>query len=124
MVLARPGTLRPARVVDIRLQAPSILASTLQHGAGVTFLSATGQSEGVVRLLDCDARLPGESAWAQVVLDAPMALTRRDRAIVRTPNETAAGGLIVALDERRHRRNDAEVLARLDRMLEGTPEER
>src|SRR5262249_7145067 len=78
MVLALQGALREAGAVDVRLRAPDILASPLAHGAGVTFLSATGESEGRLRLLDTDALLPGEEAWAQVVLDAPMALTRGD----------------------------------------------
>jgi selenocysteine-specific elongation factor len=124
MVLALPGTLTPARVVDIRLAAPGILSHPLSHDAGVTLLAATAESEAKLRLLDADALRPGGSAWAQVVLETPVAVLPGDHCVLRTPNETAAGGVIVAVNARRHRRTDRAALARLDRLLEGSPEER
>jgi len=124
MVLAAPGALRPVFAVDVRLTAPSILAHPLAHDAGVTFLSATAESEAKLCLLDTDALNAGESAWAQVVLTDPVAVLRGDHCIIRTPNETAAGGIIVALNPRRHRRNHAETIAALERQLAGTPADR
>lgn len=124
MVLALPGTLAPARSVDVRLTAPAILSHPLSHDAGVTLLAATAESEAKLRLLDRDSIARGESAWAQVVLENPVAMLPGDHCILRTPNETAAGGVIVAVNARRHRRNDAAALGRLERMLAGSLEER
>ncbi len=124
MVLALPGTLKPVRVLDVRLTAPAILSHPLAHDAGVTLLSATAESEAKLRLLEGDELGVGQSMWAQVVLETPIAVLPRDHCIVRTPNETAAGGVIVAVNARRHRRNDPAVIERLERMLAGTPEER
>lgn len=124
MVLAAPGALTPVFAVDVRLTAPSILAHPLAHDAGVTFLSATAESEAKLRLLDCDTLNAGESAWAQVVLSDPVAVLRGDHCIIRTPNETAAGGVIVALNPRRHRRHHAETIDALERQLAGSPSER
>ncbi len=84
MVLARPGELVPVYVIDVRLRAPGILSHPLVHDSGVTLLSATSESEGKVRLLDCEELRPGGEAWAQVVLDAPEAVTARDHCVIRT----------------------------------------
>jgi selenocysteine-specific elongation factor len=123
MVLTQPGTLPPAWSVDIRLRATSILAHPLAHDAGVTFLSATSETEAKLRLLDCDSLRAGEECWAQAVLEQPIAVRRGDRCVLRTPNETAAGGAIVAVNSRRHRRRHMPTLAALERLLAGSPAE-
>ena len=124
MVLAARGSLAPVHAVDVRLQSTSLLHHPLAHNAGVTFLSATSESEAKLRLLDRDEIVPGESAWAQVVLDHEVAVLPRDHCIIRTPNETVAGGPIVTVNPRRRRRNHAPALEALERQLEGTPGDR
>jgi selenocysteine-specific elongation factor len=124
MVLARPGTLGAVRVVDVRLRATALLSHPLAHDAGVTFFSATAESEAKLRLLDRDELLPGDEAWAQVVLASPVAVGRGDHCILRTPNDTVAGGVIVALDPRRHRRKHPPTLEALARQLAGSPADR
>jgi selenocysteine-specific elongation factor len=124
MVLARPGNIAPVRAVDVRLTAPSILSHPLCHDAGVTFLSATAESEAKLRLLDHEEIGPGGEAWAQVVLESAVAVLPGDHCVVRTPNETAAGGVIVAVNPRRHRRNHRAVIDALERQLAGSPVER
>ncbi|MEO9255673.1 MAG: selenocysteine-specific translation elongation factor, partial [Tepidiformaceae bacterium] len=95
MVLAAPGALTAVHAVDVHLRATSILAHSLADGAGVTFLAATSESEARLRLLDKPELRRGEDAWAQIVLDTPVALLRGDHCVVRTSNETVAGGVIV-----------------------------
>ncbi len=124
MVLALPGALQPVHAVDVRLRATTLLAHPLAHDAGVTFLSATSESEAKLRLLDRDVLLPGEEAWAQVVLDESVAVARGDHCIIRTPNETVGGGMIVAINPRRHRRNHAPTLDALALQLAGSPADR
>ncbi len=124
MVLSLPGALVPVHAVDVRLRATTFLGHPLAHDAGVTFLSATSESEAKLRLLDRDALLPGEEAWAQVVLEESVAVARGDHCIIRTPNETVGGGMIVAINPRRHRRNHAPTLAALALQLAGSPADR
>jgi selenocysteine-specific elongation factor len=90
----------------------------------VTFLSGTAESEARVRLLDAESLGQGESAWAQVVLADEVAVLPGDRCILRTPNETVAGGPLVAVNPRRHRRFHEPTLAALAAQLTGTPEMR
>ena len=124
MVLAARGALRPVRALDARLRATDLLRHPLSHDAGVTVLSATSESEARVRFLDRDELGPGETAWAQLVLETPVAVLPRDSCVVRTPNETVAGGPIAAVNPRRHRRRHAPVLEALERLLEAPPAER
>ena len=124
MVLALPGTLMPVRVVDVRFRATALLGHPLAHDAGVTFLSATSESEAKLRLLDCDELLAGQEAWAQFVLTSPVAVVRGDHCVIRTPNDTVGGGLIVAVNPRKHRRHYQPTLTSLDRQLQGSPAER
>jgi len=124
MVLARPGTVPAVRSVDVRLRGTRLITHPLQHDAGVTFLSATAESEAKLRLLDTPALEPGAEAWAQLVLDEPVAVAEGDHCIVRTSNETAAGGRIVAVNPRRHRRNHAPTLEALELRLRGAPADR
>ncbi len=124
MVLALPGTLPAAYAVDVRLRTTSILAHPVSHDAGVTFFSATAESEAKLRLLDVDEVGRGEEAWAQLVLETPVAVSRGDHYIVRTSNETVGGGVIVAVNPRRHRRKHAATLDALQRELAGSDEER
>ena len=124
MVLSKPGVLGPVRAVDVRLRATKLLRHALQHNAGVTFLSATSESEAKLRLLESDELLPGDEGWAQLVLSSDVAVANGDHCIVRTSNDTVAGGRIVAVNPKRHRRRDRGVLEALARQLEGSIEER
>jgi selenocysteine-specific elongation factor len=124
MVLARPGTLTAVHAVDVRLRATKALAHPLSHDTGVTFLSATSESEARLRLLDRDELGPGSEGWAQLVLAEPVAVAPGDHCVIRTSNDTVAGGRIVAINPRRHRRSHPATIAALERLLAGTPEDR
>lgn len=124
MVLAARDVLKPAYALDVRLKATDLLTHPLAHDAGVTLLSATAESEARVRFLDRDELSPGETGWAQLVLESPVAVLPGDSCIVRTPNETVAGGPIAAVNPRRHRRNHPATLEALSRQLEAPPAER
>lgn len=122
MVVALPGSLRPTQVVDVRLRAVSYLARTIRHDLPVTFHTGAAEVPGRLLLLDRDRLAPGDTAWAQVRLDAPTAVLRGDRFIIRDPNDTLGGGRIVDTDARRHRRFHAPTLAALEAMEKGSPE--
>ncbi len=79
-----------------------------------------------VRLLGQDRLPPGQSGWAQLRLQEPVALVKGDRFIVRVPSPpaTVGGGIVVDPHPgRRHRRFRPEVLARLETLAQGSPAE-
>ncbi len=124
IVLARPGEIRGSRAVDVRLRAVHALRLPLRHNLAVTFHSGADEANGQVRLLDADELPAGATAWAQVMLDSPVAVLRGDRFVIRTANDTVGGGVIADVAARRHRRRDPKVLATLEAMLSDAPEDR
>jgi len=124
MVIGLPGTVSVARTLDVRLRATRLQAHPLRHNAVVTLLAATAESEARLRMLDAEEIEGGGECWAQLVLESPVAAVEGDHVVLRTANETVAGGRIVAVNPRRHRAHDETVIRNLCLRLEGTPEER
>ena len=122
MVLAAPGTVKPTTAVDVRLRAVPYLARPVRHNLNVTFHTGAAEAEGKLLLLDADEVPPGGEAWGQIRLAEPVVALVGDRYIVRDPNDTLGGGPIVATDATRHRRFDAETIARLVSLAEGSPQ--
>jgi selenocysteine-specific elongation factor len=143
-VVARPGMLAPATLVDVRLEVlgsdvrrtPSLRSEvrrtfSVRHNTEVKIFSGAAQSVARVWLLDGDELASGQSGWAQLQLATPMALANGDRFIARlpSPSVTVGGGTVVdAHPALRYRRRggqaDARVLQRLTTLSEGTPEDR
>src|SRR5207249_1280287 len=124
MVLTTPGWLQAATAIDVELRAVHDLAHPVRHNMKVTFHCAADEANAQVRLLDADQLHGGDVAWAQLRLETPVALVRGDRFVVRTPNDTIGGGIIVDVAPKRHRRRDQRAIAALESRLSDDPEER
>ncbi len=122
-VLTTPGWLLPTSAVDVRLRILDDVPRPVGHNTPVSFHTGSSEASGRVRLLDKDELGPGESGWAQVRLDSPLAPTKGDHFIIRSPNETLGGGRIIALHPRRHRRFHSLTIQGLELAEKGTPEE-
>ncbi len=120
-VLTTPGWLRPTRAVDARVHALPDAARPLPHNQRVTFHAFAAESPARVRLLEVDALEPGQEGWAQVYLEAPVALARGDRFVLRSTDATSGGGVVVDVDAPRHRRRHAPTIERLERIAQGSP---
>ena len=121
-VITVPGALAPTTLVDVYLQVVRDAPWPVRHSMPVEFFTGAASAGGRIRLLERDELEAGEEGWAQVRLSDPIAVARRDRFVVRmpSPSVTLGGGEIVdAHPVRRHRRNDAEVVRRLQSLYEG-----
>lgn len=121
-VITVPGALAPTTLVDVYLQVVRDAPWPVRHSMPVEFFTGAASAGGRIRLLERDELEAGEEGWAQVQLSDPIAVARRDRFVVRmpSPSVTLGGGEIVdAHPVRRHRRNDAEVVRRLQSLYEG-----
>ncbi|HEX7588451.1 MAG TPA: selenocysteine-specific translation elongation factor, partial [Anaerolineae bacterium] len=125
-VVALPGTLSAATLLDTRLQYLSSAPKPLAHNSEVDFFAGSAQVPARVRLLDAEQLKPGETGWVQLQLAQPVAVAKNDRFIVRfaSPSITVGGGIVVDPNARtRHRRFKPEVTARLETLARGTPDE-
>jgi len=124
-VVTIPGWLSPTRVIDVRLQLLSDAPKPLRHNVAVELFTGSAQVMAKTRLLDSEAIAPGGTGWVQLRLAEPIAVVKEDRFIVRQPSPplTIGGGGIVDPHPRRHRRFRPEVIARLETLARGKPEE-
>ena len=120
-VVTTPGWLRPTRAVDVRLRLLGDAPHPIWHNYPATFHAYASEMPVTVRLLDADELKPGEASWAQLYLREPVGLARGDRFVIRSPDTTLGGGVVVDVDAGRHKRNDPAMLERLQRISEGSP---
>ena len=120
-ILAKPGTVRATSVIDARLRAVAGCPQPVRHNMAVTFHCYADEVNARVRLLDCDELRPGDEGWAQIRLERPSVALRGDRFVLRTPNDTIAGGIVADAAPKRHRRQDPATLAALASMLSDRP---
>jgi len=122
-VLTAPGWLVPTRIVDTRLRLLPHLRRPLPHNASVSFHTGAAEVTAKVRMLDKEKLEPGDTGWAQLVLDGPVAAVKGDHFIVRSSMETLGGGIIVDPHAVRHRRFRPAITQSLAAREKGTAQE-
>ncbi|HYB01623.1 MAG TPA: selenocysteine-specific translation elongation factor [Ktedonobacteraceae bacterium] len=124
-VVDLPGQLQGTILIDVRLQLLVDAARPLEHNALIDFYSGSQEAPAKVRLLDVEELKPGQHAWAQIRLSRPVVVARRDRFILRipSPSSTVGGGEVVDVHPRYHRRFQQSVLAALETLERGSPDE-
>jgi selenocysteine-specific elongation factor len=105
-------------MIDGRVVIDPHTPRSVRHGTSVSFHVGTSEVAARLILLERPALEPGEEAWAQLRLAAPVVARRGDRFILRTVGgeATLGGGQIVdahPLKHRRHRDRAAQALARV-----------
>jgi len=125
-VVTHPGWLAPTLLLDTRAQVLPDAPKPLRHNMEVELFTGATQVLARTRMLGAQEIAPGETGWVQLALARPIPVVRNDRFILRlpSPSRTIGGGVIVDPHPgRRHRRFRPEVIARLETLSHGTPEE-
>ena len=122
-VLTTEGWLRPTDAMDVRLRVIPDAPHALRHNMYITVHTGSGEVVGRLRLLERDTLEPGETGWAQVKLDAPLAVVKGDYYVIRSNRTTLGGGNIVETHARRHRRRHAPIIERLEAMELGSTQD-
>lgn len=124
-VLATPGVWQPSYRMDVKLHLLNRMEKPLQHRARVRVHLGTSEILGRVVLLDRDELLPGETAYAQMVMEKPVVAAKNDRFVIRnySPMYTLGGGTVVEPVAAKHKRFRPEIIKALDTKLTGTPAE-
>ncbi|MBE0688557.1 MAG: selenocysteine-specific translation elongation factor, partial [Anaerolineae bacterium] len=126
-VLTQPGRLQPTQLIDVHFRHLPDASHPLPHNAEVKIFTGAAETTARVRLLDAEMLAPGAEAWLQLRLDAPLAVSRGDRFILRRPSpaETIGGGVIAdPHPARRWKRFQSTVIDQLQLRLLGSPAER
>ena len=122
-VLTAPGWLRPATALDVHLRLIPDAPRPLKHNTTVSLHVGTSETLSRVRLLDRDQLLPGDSGWAQLRVQEPVAVVKGDYFVIRSSETTLGGGNVVDPYAKRHRRLHSPTLQHLAILQEGTDQE-
>ncbi|MCC6159090.1 MAG: selenocysteine-specific translation elongation factor [Deltaproteobacteria bacterium] len=125
-VVAKPGTIEPASMIDVRLHLLPTAPRALKRRARVRFHAHTSDAAARVIPLSADEIEPGGEHLAQLRLEHPMVLLPGDRFVLRSwsPLVTIGGGTVVHARGAKYRRPLDAVLADLVVLESGSVEER
>ena len=122
-VLTAPGWLRPTTAIDVHLRVIPDAPHPIRHNMFVTVHTGSNEAVARVRLLETQLAEPGQTTWAQLKFDRPVAAVKGDYFVIRSNQTTLGGGNIVDPYGRRHRRMYAPILERLAVMEKGSDRE-
>jgi selenocysteine-specific elongation factor len=124
--LVLPDTYPSTRRLDLQVRILPDARLPVRHDDEVKFFIGAAEVMGRARVLGVDELLPGEQGWLQLEVRAPVIARRGDRFILRrpSPGETIGGGAVVdPTPAGRHRRFAKDLVARLESLAGGTPQE-
>ena len=123
-VLGSPQALKSSYMVDVAFHYLKSNPKPMKSRTRVRFHTGTSEILGNVILLDRDELRPGEDVPVQLRLDAPVAIVRDDRYVVRSysPVRTIGGGLILNPLPIKHKRFRKETLEGLQALTADDPE--
>jgi selenocysteine-specific elongation factor len=113
--LAAPGLLAASVRLDARVVVLASAPRAIGHGEALRLLLGTTEAGARLHLLDRDRLLPGDTAVAQLRLDAAVAVPAREAFVLRlaSPARTIGGGVVLDPCPPRRRAGDAAPLAAL-----------
>ncbi len=124
--IARPGTYRPTRRLDLQVTLLKDASRPLKHNAEVKLFLGAAEVIARARVLGVEQIRPGEHGWLQLELKKAVIARRGDRFILRrpSPGETIGGGSVLdPHPARRHKRFRRSLIERLEALAAGTPED-
>ena len=124
--VAKPGSVRVSRMLDVRLQNLKGSGRTIKHDSQVHLFHGAAELLAKVVLFGQDELKPGESCFAQLRLTEPIASKNGDRFVIRffSPMETIGGGVILDDQPRRHKRSDPAIKQTLQIKESGSRDDR
>lgn len=125
-VIAHPGDYVPIQRLDAQFKLLDSVRKPIKHNTEVKMYLGTAEVIGRIRLIDKEEIIPGDTGFIQLELNAPVIGVTGDRYILRRPSppETLGGGCIVDPHPKgRHKRGSKETIAKLESLLQGSPED-
>jgi len=124
-IVATRDSLRSTYMVDVVLEHLPSAPRKLKNRAKVRFHAGTAEIISTLILLDRDELKPGEACFAQIRLDAPTAVLKGDRYVLRSysPVQTIGGGEILNPLPNKAKRFSDTVLSQLKTLHTGEEKE-
>jgi len=124
-VLSGPNALISSYMLDVSLHFLKSNKKSMKNRTRVRFHSGTSEILGNLILLDREELAPGEKAAVQLRLDAPLALVKDDRFVIRSysPVRTVGGGHVLNPIPQKHKRFKSEVIEGVKGLAENSPED-
>ncbi len=121
-VVGLPDTLVATQKIALWYEHLAGAGRVLKNRAPVRFHAGTAERMGRVVLLEAEEMLPGDKAFVQIVLSAPVVVLPGDRFVLRSysPVGTIGGGMILDIQSPRHKRMSAATVARLSVLKDGS----
>jgi selenocysteine-specific elongation factor len=118
-VLSTAHALLPSYMVDVSLHYLESNKKKIKNRTRVRFHTGTSEIMGILILLEQEALRPGEDTVAQIRLDAPVAVVRDDRFVLRSysPVRTIGGGQVLNPVPEKHKRFRTEIVEGLKGLL-------
>lgn len=124
-VLSSPNALTSSFMVDVGLHYLKSNKKPIKNRTRIRFHTGTSEVLGNLILLDSEELSPGSTTAAQLRLDAPVAVVKDDRFVIRSysPIRTIGGGSLLNPIPQKHKRFKPEVFSGLQNLIDLSPEE-
>lgn len=96
-VLLAPHFLEQSMRIDIEVKLLASIDVPLKHRSRISIYSGTAEIDGTILFFDRTELVPGESTYAQLMLEEPIVVKRGDPILLRrpTPALTLGGGRVI-----------------------------
>ncbi len=110
--LAKPDSMEVSLMLDVKVRILKDCQRVIENGSRLHFYHGTRDTLCKLILLEQDQLIQGESGYAQLRFQEPVATRKGDHFVVRfySPVETVGGGVILDSAPQRHKRMDAQVI--------------
>lgn len=126
-VLAQPGSLQTSYMVDVAIRLLPEAGRGVRTNSRLHFHHGSGETLCKAVLLGrCEELLPGQSGYAQLRFEQPIAAKSGDSFVLRfySPLETVGGGMILDPKPYKHKASSLKALEKLRLMYDGSDEDR
>ncbi|MCL2361510.1 MAG: selenocysteine-specific translation elongation factor [Defluviitaleaceae bacterium] len=108
-VLARPDSLHPTRMLDVKLSIIKDCSKEIASGTRLHFHNGTQSILCKLVLMETDKLTAGQSAYAQLRFGEEVAVKAGDNFVVRfySPMETVGGGVVLNTAPKKHRKSQS-----------------
>jgi selenocysteine-specific elongation factor len=124
-VVSSPEALVPSYMLDVSVHYLASNKKSIKNRTRVRFHAGTSEVLGNLILLESDDLQPGATTVAQLRLDAPVAVIKDDRFVLRSysPIRTIGGGSILNPIPQKHKRFKTEVITGLKGLVDLEPDQ-